>query len=140
MEQQAPLIIGVDLGRGDDITCLTTWAVVGRLVTLVTVDCIQHIPRDEATVVRRAIDSFGPLRMPLEFATEAMKNFSAEWLEIACKQYMAHHRRLPGGTRTPRLRKKRRTKVLAWFGARHDTEPAGSIGHWFAADELEAGS
>ena len=46
----------------------------------------------------------------------AAERICAAWydgLEIA---YLETHRRLPGSTRTARLRKKRRAKVLDWAG------------------------
>ena len=36
----------------------------------------------------------------------------------ACQAYLHHHRRLPGSDRTARLRKKRQTRVWAWWFAR----------------------
>ena len=33
----------------------------------------------------------------------------------ACEEYRKHHRRLPGSSRTKRLKKKRRKKVLSWY-------------------------
>jgi hypothetical protein len=43
--------------------------------------------------------------------------FARALASLAERAYLQHHRRLPGSTRTARLRKKRRTKVLEWFAA-----------------------
>jgi len=37
------------------------------------------------------------------------------WWNMAAKEYLRHHDRLPGGESNARLRKKRRTVVLNWF-------------------------
>lgn len=52
---------------------------------------------------------------PFESASEALRVFAESWVGLAEHCYLQHHRRLPGSLRNRRLRKKRQTKVLAWF-------------------------
>ena len=51
-------------------------------------------------------------------AAAAVRDFGRTYQGFAEREYLAHHDRLPGSTRTRRLRKKRRTRVCRWL----DTE------------------
>jgi len=44
-----------------------------------------------------------------------LEAFGRKFQWVAEQIYLRHHRRLPGSLRTCRLRKKRRTVVMAWF-------------------------
>lgn len=48
-------------------------------------------------------------------AAEAMDVFGEKIYEIAKKEYLKHHRKLPGGQNSTRLSKKRRAIVMGWF-------------------------
>lgn len=46
---------------------------------------------------------------------KALTKFGEFYISCAKTAYLQHHKRLPGGTSTARMRKKRRSKVLNWF-------------------------
>lgn len=48
-------------------------------------------------------------------ATGAMDKFGSTIYKIAENEYLKHHAKLPGGTSTARLRKKRKTVVMKWL-------------------------
>jgi hypothetical protein len=50
-----------------------------------------------------------------EAAGRAMGQFYESVIATAERQYLAEFGRLPGSTRTARLRKKRRKRVMDWF-------------------------
>jgi len=65
------------------------------------------------------------LEMHVQFAISALERAGKAFSDMseailtgvyraAAKEYLKTHKRLPGSERTARLRKKRRTKVLAW--------------------------
>jgi len=51
-------------------------------------------------------------------ASAAMECFGEAYYKKVEHEYLRHHRCLPGSLSTRRLRKKRRTKVLAWWEKR----------------------
>ena len=62
--------------------------------------------------------AFEGLADAMRGVTKAAYAFADAWYATAERAYLLEHAKLPGGTRTPRLRKKRRSVVLAWY-ARH---------------------
>ncbi len=54
----------------------------------------------------------------IEHAAKVFARFGETAMQIAEREYLSHHKRLPGSSRTSRLRKKRRSRVLHWFAKR----------------------
>ena len=65
--------------------------------------------------VQAAGPAFARVATVMREAASAMGKFGDVWYRTAERAYLQHHTRLPGGKRTARLRKKRRTQVLMWF-------------------------
>ncbi len=63
-------------------------------------------------------ESFAALSSTFYAARAAMESFSDMYYQIAEQEYLRYHARLPGSLRSRRFRKKRRTKVLAWWERR----------------------
>lgn len=57
----------------------------------------------------------GKLMSSLSLVFAEAEALGRAWYGMAEQSYLRHHRRLPGSLRRCRLRKKRRTVVLAWF-------------------------
>ena len=53
-------------------------------------------------------------------AAQAVAKFGRSLFVVATTEYLATHKRLPGSDRTARLRKKRRSVVLAWYANQLD--------------------
>lgn len=68
-----------------------------------------------AEICQAAADAFARLQPVAAAAAESLSSLGDAFYHIAARQYRAQHGRLPGSSRTARLRKKRRSKVLAWF-------------------------
>jgi predicted metal-dependent hydrolase len=62
-------------------------------------------------MIERITTTFRDLGFAFASAREAMRTHWYAGMETA---YLESHRRLPGSHRTARLRKKRRSKVMAW--------------------------
>ena len=62
--------------------------------------------------------AFEGLADAMRGVTKAAYAFADAWYLTAERAYLLEHPRLPGGTRTPRLRKKRRSVVLARYARR----------------------
>ncbi len=61
------------------------------------------------------------------FAFDALPAFNGycattknNFYHVVCREYLKHHRRLPGSLATKRLIKKRESRVFGWFWSRRD--------------------
>lgn len=72
--------------------------------------------KDMNELITKSAIAFGIAFTPVvKKAAAAMTEFGEAIYKVAEKEYLKHHQRLPGGTSSPRLRKKRRTLVMRWF-------------------------
>ena len=60
----------------------------------------------------QALRSLAPLA---RIAAKAFRNFSDAYYKTAENEYRRVKGKLPGSTKTARMRKKRRSEVLSWF-------------------------
>jgi len=79
-------------------------------------EAVEKACRGIQATTTAAANAFRDLASSLARAGMAARSALANaWYSLAAQAYLAHHRRLPGTDRTNRGRKKRATKVLAWF-------------------------
>ena len=87
---------------------------------------IDQLASDIASTM--AVDASGAIRaVGAALAFDALPAFNGyyattinNFYRSASREYLKHHRRLPGSLATKRLIKKRESRVLGWFWSRRD--------------------
>ncbi len=74
-------------------------------------------------VLGMAVASFNGMAIAAEIANRAALCFVEAWIDMAQKAYLLENKRLPGGTSSARLRKKRRKLLLDWLEKRFGMVP-----------------
>ncbi len=92
--------------------------------TLIEADALTITPKTRRAVWIHDTEKFEAAMKALQCSVEEfikhLAKFTVEWIIQAHKTYRLHHSRLPGSTRTARLRKKRLNRVLEWYGKQNN--------------------